>query len=152
MAGNASREGQRLARSAARRISTGWGTDHLDGNVEEYLTLCPLRHSLNIIGGKWKLPIICFLSLRPPTRYSMIKQKVPGITNMMLSQSLKELEEFGIVWRKQYNQIPPRVEYALTAEGESLLPALEMLAQWGAVQISKKNLGADACATCRKEN
>ena len=115
-----------------------------------YFTLCPLRHALNIIGGKWKLPIICFLSLRPPVRYSVIKRKIPGITNMMLSQSLKELEEFGIVRRKQYNQIPPRVEYALTADGENLLPALELLAKWSAVRFDKKSFGVNGCEACRR--
>jgi DNA-binding HxlR family transcriptional regulator len=104
---------------------------------------------LNIIGGKWKLPIICFLALRPPARYSLIKRKMPGITNMMLSQSLKELEEFGIVRRKQYAQIPPKVEYALTAEGESLLPALKLLAGWSAAQLHKKTAGANGCEACR---
>ncbi|MDR3348131.1 MAG: helix-turn-helix transcriptional regulator [Acidaminococcales bacterium] len=123
----------------------------LDGNGGEF-ALCPLRHALSIIGGKWKLPIICFLSSRTPARYSAIKRNIPGITNMMLSQSLKELENFGIVLRKQYNQIPPRVEYALTADGESLLPALELLAKWGFAQLYKNTAGSNACETCRREN
>jgi DNA-binding HxlR family transcriptional regulator len=70
---------------------------------------------------------------------------------MMLSQSLKELEEFGIVRRKQYNQIPPRVEYTLTTDGESLLPALELLAKWSAAQLCRNVSGDNCCETCRKE-
>lgn len=93
---------------------------------------CPLRNALEMIGGKWKLPVLCLLSSGEALRYSTIKRNVGGITNMMLSQSLKELEANGIVKRVQYNEVPPRVEYSLTEAGQSLLPALNALARWGA--------------------
>lgn len=98
--------------------------------------LCPIRYIMSIFGGKWKLPIVCMLSGDTPLRYSTIKRRLGDITNVMLSQSLKELEAEGIVHREQYNEVPPRVEYTLTEKGVSVLPALQQLAGWaiGALQ------------------
>jgi len=75
---------------------------------------CPLTFALNLIGGKWRLPIIWALSKNRTLRYNELKRSIDGITNMMLTQSLKELEAYGIINRKQYPEIPPRVEYSLT--------------------------------------
>ncbi len=96
---------------------------------------CPVRYALNLIGGKWKLPILWGLSQCEVLRYNELKRKVDGITNMMLSQSLKELERDHLIIRKQYTEIPPRVEYTLTGAGMKLLPALNELAEWGAGQL-----------------
>ncbi|MBO1000904.1 helix-turn-helix transcriptional regulator [Bacillus sp. SD075] len=92
---------------------------------------CPLNYALNIIGGKWRLPIIWALWKNNTLRYNELKRKVDGITNMMLSQSLKEMEDYGLVIRKQYMEIPPRVEYSLTEAGKALIPSLDSLAKWG---------------------
>lgn len=92
---------------------------------------CPLTYALNLIGGKWKLPIIWALSCKGIMRYNELERSIEGITNMMLTQSLREMELNGIVSRKQYMEVPPRVEYSLTAEGEALIPALKALAGWG---------------------
>jgi len=92
---------------------------------------CPLTYALNLIGGKWRLPIIWALNKNKTMRYNELKRSIGGITNMMLTQSLKELEAYGIVIRKQYMEIPPRVEYSLTRNGENLIPALKELAEWG---------------------
>lgn len=92
---------------------------------------CPLTFALNIIGGKWRLPIIWVLSQQGTIRYNELKRSIDGITSMMLTQSLKEMEQHGIVARKQYDEVPPRVEYALTNEGEALIPVLKTLAGWG---------------------
>lgn len=92
---------------------------------------CPLTFALNQIGGKWRLPIIWALSINGSLRYNELKRAVDGITNMMLTQSLKELELNGIVSRKQFLEVPPRVEYSLTDNGEDLIPALKALANWG---------------------
>lgn len=92
---------------------------------------CPLTYALNLIGGKWRLPIIWALSQNPNVRYNELKRSIDGITNMMLTQSLKELEAYGIVGREQFMEIPPRVEYSLTENGEALIPALKALASWG---------------------
>jgi len=92
---------------------------------------CPLTYALNLIGGKWRLPIIWALHKNKVMRYNELKRNVDGITSMMLAQSLKELETFGIINRKQYMQIPPKVEYSLTEKGGKLIPALKALANWG---------------------
>ncbi|CDS99364.1 Transcriptional regulator, hxlR family [Clostridioides difficile] len=117
-------------------------------NVEE-LT-CLIRYALDIVGGKWKLPIICMLAVENPIRYSSIKRKLDGITNTMLAQSLKDLESTGIVHRKQYNEIPPKVEYTLTSKGKSIVPILQQFANWGATNMQEKNTCGLSCKECRK--
>lgn len=92
---------------------------------------CPLTHALNLIGGKWRLPIIWALSKNGTMRYNELKRNIDGITNMMLTQTLKELEMYGIISREQFMEVPPRVEYSLTENGENLIPALKALADWG---------------------
>ena len=97
----------------------------------EEATLCPLKHLSNTFGGKWKLPIVCILSSgEGPKRYSVIKRRLGDVTNVMLSQSLRELETAGIIHRQQYNEVPPRVEYSLTERGRSALPFLTQAANW----------------------
>ncbi|WP_379676778.1 winged helix-turn-helix transcriptional regulator [Fictibacillus phosphorivorans] len=64
-------------------------------------------------------------------RYNELKRQVDGITNMVLSQSLKEMEKQGLIVRTQFMEIPPRVEYSLTEAGEALIPSLKSLAEWG---------------------
>ncbi|MDO0825385.1 winged helix-turn-helix transcriptional regulator [Desulfosporosinus nitroreducens] len=100
-----------------------------------YETKCPLIYALDIIGQKWKLPIMWYLFQNDFTRYNELKRKVKGITNMMLTKSLKELEEHNLIVRTQYETIPPKVEYALTERGKALLPALNELSLWGEEQI-----------------
>lgn len=110
--------------------------------------LCPIRHMISILGGKWKLPIICMLADGKPARYSLIKRKLNGITNVMLAQSLKELEEFDIVHREQYNEVPPRVEYNLTENGKKILPALMELTLWAAEDMKDKRSCGELCDRC----
>ncbi|WP_110954003.1 winged helix-turn-helix transcriptional regulator [Anaerosinus massiliensis] len=93
--------------------------------------ICPVGFALKIIEGKWKLPIIWVLCQNGTLRYNELKRSIIGITNMMLTSSLKELEENGLVHRAQYNEIPPRVEYSLTESGKQLLPVLDEFAKWG---------------------
>lgn len=100
-----------------------------------YETKCPLIYALDIIGQKWKLPIMWYLFENNFTRYNELKRKVKGITNMMLTKSLKELEKHNLIVRNQYETIPPKVEYALTERGKALLPALNELSIWGEEQI-----------------
>ncbi len=99
---------------------------------------CHLTYALNIIGGKWRLPILWTLHKHDILRYNQLKRSIEGITNMMLTQSLKDLEAYGIIHRKQYMEIPPRVEYSLTKDGKDLIPALIALAKWGK-HINEKN-------------
>ncbi|WP_300297989.1 winged helix-turn-helix transcriptional regulator [Anaerosolibacter sp.] len=96
---------------------------HLDG--------CPLTFALNLIGGKWRLPIIWALNKNGTMRYNELQKSIEGITNMMLTQTLRDLELSNIIDRKQFMEVPPRVEYSLTDNGENLIPALKALATWG---------------------
>lgn len=82
------------------------------------------------LGGKWKMRILWALGQRESMRYGEIKRAVEGITDMMLSQSLKELVSSELVARRQYKEIPPRVEYAITPVAQPLLPVVQSLAQW----------------------
>lgn len=99
---------------------------------------CPILHALEIIGQKWKLPILWYLHEKENTRYNELKRRIPGITNMMLTKSLRELEEDGLVNRVQYDTIPPKVEYSLTEEGLALLPTLNELYKWGELHMNKQ--------------
>jgi len=112
---------------------TGCSGEFHSDNV--YDTKCPLIYALEIIGQKWKLPIMWYLFENDFTRYNELKRKVKGITNMMLTKSLKELEEHNLIVRIQYETIPPKVEYALTERGKALLPTLNELSIWGEEQI-----------------
>ena len=100
-----------------------------------YESNCPIIYALNIVGQKWKLPIMWYLFKNETTRYNELKRRVKGITNMMLTKSLKELEEHKLIVRTQYDTIPPKVEYFLTQRGKSLLPSLNELYKWGEEQI-----------------
>ena len=91
---------------------------------------CPLGQALSLIGGKWKLRILCTLFVDGTQRYNDLLRKTEGITSAMMSSSLKDLEAGGIITRKQYAEIPPRVEYALTDRGRELGPILHRLAHW----------------------
>ncbi len=97
----------------------------------------PLEYALSLVGGKWKLRILSALADRKGMRYGEIRQRVEGITDMMLSQSLKELAADGMIVRTQYQEIPPRVEYSITKDGASLLPVIESFAEWS-VELMKK--------------
>lgn len=91
---------------------------------------CPIGEALGIIGGKWKMRIICTLYVDGTQRYNDLVRKTAGVTNAMLSSSLKELEADGVITRRQYEEIPPRVEYSLTDRGRELWPILHRLAHW----------------------
>ena len=120
------------------------------GGVYDDKTQCPILHVFRRIGGKWKLPILWHLADQDSVRYNELKRSVRGITNMMLTKCLRELEDYGLVIRRQYNEVPPRVEYSLTERGKKLLPALAELYAWGREQLDFEKeaglLDAKACA------
>ena len=91
---------------------------------------CPLGKAISVIGGKWKLRLICSLYVDGTQRFNDLLKKTKGITTAMLSSSLKELESDGIVLRTQYPEIPPKVEYTLTQHGKDLWPIMHRLAHW----------------------
>jgi DNA-binding HxlR family transcriptional regulator len=95
---------------------------------------CPIEYVLEIVGGKWKLIILWYLSKHNVLRYGEIKRLLNGVTHKMLSQQLKELESDGFIHREEYHQIPPKVEYSLTERGASLLPVLSAMSSWGEAQ------------------
>jgi DNA-binding HxlR family transcriptional regulator len=92
---------------------------------------CPVTYTISIVGGKWKWIILYMIYRQGTIRYGELKKKLPPIAHKTLSQQLNELEDSVIIHRKQYNQIPPRVEYSLTEKGKSLIPILIQMAQWG---------------------
>lgn len=92
--------------------------------------MCPLEYGLNIFGGKCKSRIICVLASEDSRRYSEIRKELCNITDTVLATMLKELISDKMVCRKQYNEIPPKVEYSLTEEGKSVLPILQSICQW----------------------
>ncbi len=94
----------------------------------------PLSYALTAVGGKWKLRILWVLRGGTSLRYGEIKQQIPPITDMMLSQSLRELTASGLIVRQQFQQIPPKVEYRITPNGGDLIPAVELLCAWALKQ------------------
>ena len=91
---------------------------------------CPLQKALSVIGGKWKLPILCSLMTDGPLRYNEILKRTKGISNTMLSQTLKELETDQLIIRSEYLEVPVRVEYTASEKAKKLQPILGQLAQW----------------------
>ena len=91
---------------------------------------CPLQRAMEMIGGKWKLAILCSLSVDGTVRYNDLKRKISGISNTMLAKSLQELEADGLVRRSEFLEVPIRVEYEATDMAKELSPILLQLAQW----------------------
>lgn len=92
---------------------------------------CSFEIAIDLIGGKWKPVIIWHLGTKGTKRFSELKKLLPQITQKMLTQQLRELENDRLVERKVYPQVPPKVEYSLTDLGESLMPILRMMYDWG---------------------
>ena len=92
---------------------------------------CGLKKVLDIIGGKWKVLILCLIDDRGSVRYNEMRREIFGITSTMLAQSLREMEEDGLVLRHQYAEMPVRVEYTLTDRAKSMIPILLELKAWG---------------------
>jgi DNA-binding HxlR family transcriptional regulator len=91
---------------------------------------CPVKLTASIIGGKWK-PSLLFHLEGKTRRFCELQRLIPGLTKKMLTQHLRELERDGIISRKVYAEVPPRVEYSLTRHGESLKPILKLMSAWG---------------------
>lgn len=100
-------------------------------NRERLQQDCGISYTLSRIGGRWKINIVSFLLSDTVLRYGELKQKLPGISERMLIAQLKELESDGLVLRTVYPQVPPKVEYSLTAKGKSLQDIIKSLSDWG---------------------
>lgn len=88
-------------------------------------------YTLSIINGKWKLLIIYYLSKNGAVRYNELQRLIGQITYKTLSTTLKEMQADGLVHRKEYPQIPPKVEYSLTDKGKTLWPIIQEMCKWG---------------------
>lgn len=106
-------------------------------NGDEYIILmggkkyhCALDVTMDFIGGKWKTVVLWYLR-KEKKRFSELKRHIPEITEKMLSLQLKALEKDGLIIRKLFAEVPPRVEYSLSEQGQSLLPVIEAMAAWG---------------------
>ena len=91
---------------------------------------CPIRNVLSRIGDKWSILVIFTLEQVPVMRFGELHRMIPDISQKMLTVTLRTLEEDGLVSRKAYAEVPPRVEYSLSPRGMSLLPHLNSLIQW----------------------
>ena len=91
---------------------------------------CPLNRALGLIGGKWKMQILCSLYNNGPTRYNQLKKTLDGVSNTVLANALREMEEDRLVTRREYLEVPVRVEYAITEPCKRLIPILDQLGDW----------------------
>ncbi len=101
---------------------------------------CTFELTLELIGGKWKPLILWHLCEFGTMRFSELKKTIPSVTQKMLTQQLRELEDDKLVHREVYPQVPPKVEYSLTELGESLIPMLKTMNEWGAVYAKSSSI------------
>ncbi|MDF2648320.1 DNA-binding HxlR family transcriptional regulator [Paenibacillus sp. V4I3] len=99
----------------------------------------PVEATLDVIGGKWKVVILCHLD-KGDKRTSELKRLMPDITQKMLTQQLRELEQDGMVKRTSYDQVPPKVVYSLTDYGWSFKPILDAMCAWGEHHMKEKDM------------
>ena len=92
---------------------------------------CPAHRTIEVLNGQWKVPIVWKLADVGTLRFSQLRDALPGITQKVLTQQLRELEADGVVRRKVYPQVPPKVEYSLTGMGKTLAPVIDAMCAWG---------------------
>ncbi|MCQ1534627.1 helix-turn-helix transcriptional regulator [Methanosarcina sp. KYL-1] len=110
-------------------------TNNSNDNNKKYH--CPVEATLDVIGGKWK-PLILWQLREDTLRFSGLQQNMHGISPKMLTKQLRELEKDGLVLRKVYPEIPPKVEYSLTEFGKTVIPVLEALCRWGTEYLGRQ--------------
>ncbi len=93
---------------------------------------CPAERTLDFLSGKWR-PMVIFWLMEGPLRFNELQRRLGAITHRTLSRTLKEMEADGLVQRKDYGEIPPRVDYSLTDRGRSLKPVLKAMEEWARV-------------------
>jgi DNA-binding HxlR family transcriptional regulator len=108
-------------------------------NVLKDVPVCPVDYAFQRIGGKYKGRIISSLA-DGILRYGELRRAIPDVTPKMLTQALRELEDDELISRKVYLEVPPRVEYGLTASGKDFLPAIKLIADWGRDQMKARDL------------
>jgi DNA-binding HxlR family transcriptional regulator len=100
---------------------------------------CPINYTINKIGGKWK-PIILHRIKVGINRFGILKKAIPTVSKQMLTSQLRELEEDGFIVRKIFAEIPPRVEYSISKNGETIFPLLQSIQDWGKSQQEKNKI------------
>ena len=100
---------------------------------------CKVEDALAIINGKWKPSVLLILISKGPQRYGELKRQLPEITPKMLSSTLKELEEEGLIHREEYPEVPPKVIYSMTEYGMSVEPVLNQLHDWGVNHLKRNH-------------
>lgn len=108
---------------------------------------CEMEVTMDIIGGKWKVLIIWHLANHQVMRFSELNRLHPKLTQKMLTQQLRELEQDGVIHRKVYTQVPPKVEYSLTDSGKSLEPILKMMCEWARQYVKAEKTEATLSPT-----
>ncbi len=91
---------------------------------------CPVTYTMSMIGGKWK-PIIIYLISKRANRFGVLHRGINGISKQMLTKQLREMEDDGLLIRRIFAEIPPRVEYSITKKGKSLFPIIDAMRVWG---------------------
>ena len=105
--------------------------------TKEEMPACPVATTVQLIGSKWKLLILRNLLARP-WRFNELRESLEGISQKVLTDSLRSMEEDGLVTRTVYPEVPPRVEYSLSPLGESMRPIIQAMEQWGAQYKASK--------------
>lgn len=108
---------------------------------------CPLEYGIDVFGGRWKPRILCVLA-DGPLRYSDLRTELVNITDTALANALKELQNANMVTRRQFEEIPPRVEYALTSKGKSVIPLLQAICKWSG--LFYRDVDESASGKCRR--
>ena len=108
--------------------------------TKEEMPACPVATTVALIGSKWKLLIMRNLMARP-WRFNELKRDLNGISQKVLTDSLRSMEADGIITRTVYPEVPPRVEYALSELGESMRPIIQSMEAWGTAYMERKNSG-----------
>lgn len=113
----------------------------LQENLKKFSRIdsCPIRNVISRFSGKWAILVLCILNENPATRFNAIGKAIPDISPKVLSETLKNLESDGLIRRKIYAEIPPKVEYSLTELGRGLMPHLQSLIEWAFENYGKFN-------------
>jgi DNA-binding HxlR family transcriptional regulator len=109
-------------------------------STQKKVYYCPVEVTLDLIGGRWKPLILWHLKEGRVLRHGQLKRLIPTITQKMLTQQLRQLEDDGLVQRTQYAEVPPRVEYSLTVYGRELQAMLDHFCSWGVVHARKAGI------------
>lgn len=102
--------------------------------------ICAVDYAFRRVGGKYKGRILWYLSNYEVLRFGELRRHIKDITTKMLTQTLRELENDGLVNRKVYREVPPKVEYSLTISSKELIPFINYLRKWGEIQMEKENI------------